>query len=412
MQNKRGLSAIIGTLLIILLVIVAVGIVWVVVRGVIEDSSDDISFSTFTSSAQVENAYVDGTNAYVTVKRDEGEGNMLGVKVVVSDGQNSVVQEFMADEGGDLEALETGTFVVDISELSGTPTTVTIAPILEIESGESVLGSVSNTYLFSDGSDPSGGSGGDPLPGAVCGNNIIDGADVCDGTDMPVGETCETQGFDAGTLACLPTCDGYDNSSCTGGSCVDDSTELCALQLGACALSEQTCTGSAWPGCNYTLLVGTPPYEVEETSCSDGVDNDCDGLMDCDDTQCASESVCTLMLENGIISSVWPGSAPRYFDSPDFPLDDVGIAAYAGHYVLFSNHLDFGNCYQISLAGHNYDAGAPPEIPEYNMSYVGFQFPVTTPTVLLNTVTSGEVFNVYETLPACEEVRLLLNPPA
>ncbi len=46
-----------------------------------------------------------------------------------------------------------------------------------------------------------------------CGDNSIGGTEVCDGTDLG-GETCGTQGFDGGTLACNGTCDGFDTSGC------------------------------------------------------------------------------------------------------------------------------------------------------------------------------------------------------
>ena len=44
-MNKRGLSAVITTLLVILLVLVAVGIVWGVVRGLIRRGAEDIELS-------------------------------------------------------------------------------------------------------------------------------------------------------------------------------------------------------------------------------------------------------------------------------------------------------------------------------------------------------------------------------
>ncbi len=63
------------------------------------------------------------------------------------------------------------------------------------------------------------GSGDLGTPGAAnpscafCGNNLIDGTDVCDGTDLGT-ETCQTQGFDSGTLGCAPGCGAYDTSGC------------------------------------------------------------------------------------------------------------------------------------------------------------------------------------------------------
>ncbi len=54
--------------------------------------------------------------------------------------------------------------------------------------------------------------------GDECGNNIKEESEVCDGTDLG-GETCESQGFYSGTLACLPDCSGFDTSQCDLGPC-------------------------------------------------------------------------------------------------------------------------------------------------------------------------------------------------
>jgi hypothetical protein len=385
MRNKRGLSGIVATLLIILLVIVAVAIVWTVVRNVLEKGSDEVGFSTITTTLDVQDVQVADGIASVNVKREVGDGNVVGVKIVVSDGQNSISQDFIQS----LEELESQTFDVDVSSLSGV-SEVLVSPILELPSGEQVLGEVTDNYVVSEeqGGSPAGeggspgGGGGDP----ECGNNIIDGTDVCDGTALN-SETCVTQGFDAGDLTCLPDCTGYDNSSCTGGTCINGTTELCALQLGVCALSEQTCTDSAWPGCEgvYTGIIG---YEAIETSCSDLADNDCDGLVD------IADETCSLILANGNISSVWPGSAPRYLDSQHLPFDDITIATYIGKWASFSDRL--GLCFQISSAGHNYDLGPP----VYNMSFIGFQYAISSPN-LVNTQTGGAIFNIYKTEADC-----------
>lgn len=52
----------------------------------------------------------------------------------------------------------------------------------------------------------------------VCGNNTIEGDEVCDGTAL-AGETCVTQGFDNGTLACSGTCDGFVTTGCFQEDC-------------------------------------------------------------------------------------------------------------------------------------------------------------------------------------------------
>lgn len=74
------------------------------------------------------------------------------------------------------------------------------------------------------------------------------------------------------------TCNGLDDD-CDGST--DEPSELdaplCGLQAGVCSGYEQQCVGGAWESCTYEEV---PGYEVEEMSCDDGLDNDCDGLTD------------------------------------------------------------------------------------------------------------------------------------
>ncbi len=57
----------------------------------------------------------------------------------------------------------------------------------------------------------------------------------------------------------------------------------CPLQEGVCAGCKQTCADYTWPGCNYSSL---PDYEPAESNRNDGLDNDCDGLVDDEDPSC------------------------------------------------------------------------------------------------------------------------------
>jgi parallel beta-helix repeat protein len=52
--------------------------------------------------------------------------------------------------------------------------------------------------------------------GQVCGNDIREGTEACDGTDL-AGETCISQGFDAGTLSC--TACSFDTTQCYDLTC-------------------------------------------------------------------------------------------------------------------------------------------------------------------------------------------------
>ena len=60
---------------------------------------------------------------------------------------------------------------------------------------------------------------------------------------------------------------------------------LCEKQEGACAGSTRICVNGEWPVCdqnNYDQYY----YELLETSWSDGIDNDCDGVTDIGDNDC------------------------------------------------------------------------------------------------------------------------------
>src|SRR5206468_6542381 len=62
---------------------------------------------------------------------------------------------------------------------------------------------------------------------SACGNNICEGAEVCNGTCLN-GNTCQTQGFAGGTLGCRGDCSGYDTSGCHQcETCRDCNNQAC-----------------------------------------------------------------------------------------------------------------------------------------------------------------------------------------
>src|SRR3989344_2337914 len=57
------------------------------------------------------------------------------------------------------------------------------------------------------------GLGGCVSGGAFCGNNIIEGSEICDATNLS-GQTCITRGYDSGNLFCASDCLSYNESGC------------------------------------------------------------------------------------------------------------------------------------------------------------------------------------------------------
>ena len=71
-KNRRGLSAIVTTLLIILLSLVAISAVWVVISNVISEGSEDINLGRFTLDLAIKSAYVEGSSIGVKIRRSVG----------------------------------------------------------------------------------------------------------------------------------------------------------------------------------------------------------------------------------------------------------------------------------------------------------------------------------------------------
>ena len=87
-MKKRGMSAVITTLIIILLVIVALGIIWVVIRNVIQGSVSQVELAQKCREVDltVKNVVADGENYDITLSRTGGGENSTGVKFVLSNG--------------------------------------------------------------------------------------------------------------------------------------------------------------------------------------------------------------------------------------------------------------------------------------------------------------------------------------
>jgi hypothetical protein len=94
--------------------------------------------------------------------------------------------------------------------------------------------------------------------------------------------TADGSGTECSATPGLPSsesCDGVDND-CNGDIDNGLSGNLCSNQEGVCAGSRQVCGGiSGWLDCGLASGSYGPDYEVEEIT-RDGLDNDCDGLVD------------------------------------------------------------------------------------------------------------------------------------
>lgn len=113
---------------------------------------------------------------------------------------------------------------------------------------------------------------------AVCGNNVIEGDEACDLAQLN-GETCQSLGYQGGVLGCLLTCEDYNLLGCfICGNEVIDIAEDCE---GGIVPEEVTCETLGYEAgdlaCGADCLWDTAECSI----CGDGIQQgpeDCDGI--------------------------------------------------------------------------------------------------------------------------------------
>jgi hypothetical protein len=131
---------------------------------------------------------------------------------------------------------------------------------------------------------------GTPVPGCCAAAEDCDDSDPCT-VDACTGNACSNRPRDCALAdRCLAGfCDA--NGECQSAPVSCDDSNVC---------TDDSCEPSV--GCVH-LPTDHPPQPTEN-SCSDGADNDCDGLIDAADPDCppapvgCGDSVCTTVLEN------------------------------------------------------------------------------------------------------------------
>jgi len=96
MENKKAMSMIVSTLIIILLVLVAVGVVWVVVNNLLQSGADQVELASKCREVNLQATKVDCSNAHddwgveaepliqcaVTLERGTGGEAIDGAKII------------------------------------------------------------------------------------------------------------------------------------------------------------------------------------------------------------------------------------------------------------------------------------------------------------------------------------------
>ncbi len=143
-MRKKGLSEVVITIILILLMLVAVGVVWIVIRNVISEGGEQVSLGMLTLNLEIENVQVNSGSIDVRVKRNAGKGDLAGINFIISDGVNTEVIKKETTMG----ELETVNFNLDIMMNANNAESVSIAPIFLSESGKEIIGNEVDTYKF------------------------------------------------------------------------------------------------------------------------------------------------------------------------------------------------------------------------------------------------------------------------
>lgn len=144
MKNQKGLSLIVTLLMVVLLIFVAIGIFWFVTRNVLEEGADQFSLGSKCLEIDVKATALNcaGDWCNVTYTRKAGGDDIAGIKLVVSDGTESITQ----DVPGNLNPLDTKTEKdINVSALT-VPTSVEVAVYFESASGEEQLCTITNVF--------------------------------------------------------------------------------------------------------------------------------------------------------------------------------------------------------------------------------------------------------------------------
>jgi hypothetical protein len=284
--NKNGLSTIVVTLILIVLSLVAIGIIWGVIRNILKSSSEQIQTGDLTIDLDITQAYEETGKVTVKVMRKVGKGEITKIKFLLSDGGDT---EVITNEISSFEELDFESFVLTPVQLIPTTIlTVSIAAVSKSNDGIEIVGGILDTYTLTSGSNDNNDNNN---------NN---------------------------SLNCIPDCGlrvcGSAPNGCNGAN-------ACGICLtGSCSEDGLSCIGcTPLTSCSAENICGTKP-------------NGCGGELNCG--TCPNGQLCNSYgtscdivhpLNTGIVDDTWPGDSGLYLGSSSLSTD----FSYQGSYVKF-----------------------------------------------------------------------------
>jgi hypothetical protein len=147
---------------------------------------------------------------------------------------------------------------------------------------------------------------GGSCPTPVCGNDLVELGETCDGTDL-VGQSCTSLGFDGGVLGCLADCSALDTSGCfdyAGDCCAANGTPGCddpGCTAAICA-ADPTCCNAPWDAACAAAAVVEPACQDVGGSCPACGDGVIEGLEACDGANLLGETCISQGFDGGTLT--------------------------------------------------------------------------------------------------------------
>ncbi len=191
MKNNKGMSEVVTTVIFVALALIAIGIVWAVIQGLVQRGASDVTSTEDCLKIDVSPiaASCTGLDCSISLSRKSGGDAIKGVKIVFKDASGA--SGTVIDYPQNIEAL--GTVVLDSTDIAelgavgttGLPTKVDINSYILDTSGNEFICSQTNTFTVS----------------GVAECTVATQATDCDDTNPATTDTCNAQGLCVNTAA-------------------------------------------------------------------------------------------------------------------------------------------------------------------------------------------------------------------
>ena len=132
-MEKRGISAVVSTVLLISLVVIVSAVVWAVFQNIVSDAGEEISVGRINLDLEIVSVSGSGSDLIVNLQRGKGAGELEGIKFIVE----SESEQEILENSSDLDEFDAAKFSLTLNEFDFTDVKmVSVAPILSSGSSD------------------------------------------------------------------------------------------------------------------------------------------------------------------------------------------------------------------------------------------------------------------------------------